>query len=231
MKLMVGLGNPEKKHLKTRHNVGYLAVTKIAENNNFSNWREKFQGYISNGVLNSEKIIILKPTTYMNLSGQSVGELIRFHKIATKDVIVFHDDIDLTLAKVKVKVGGGHAGHNGLRSVDQHIGSEYIRIRIGVGRPTNKSSVADYVLNNFSKPEIKIIEKLITNISDSTGYLITEQNPEFIKAVSRNFQSLTKENIRTKQNVEEENKIENINIKKNFLQKLFKKFKDGSENG
>ena len=121
--------------------------------------------------------------------------------------------------------------HNGLRSIDQHIGSEYIRIRIGVGRPTNKSSVADYVLNNFSKPEIKIIEQLITNISDSTGYLIKEQNHEFIKAVSRNFQSLTKENIRTKQNVEEENKTENINIKKNFLQKLFKKFKDGSENG
>ena len=164
----------------------------------------------------------------MNLSGQSVGELIRFYKIATKNVIVFHDDIDLTLAKVKIKVGGGHAGHNGLRSIDQHIGSEYLRIRIGVGRPTNKSAVADYVLNNFSKSEIKIIEKLITNISDSTNYLITGQNSQFIKAVSRNFQNLTKENIRSKKNVKEENKIENINTKKNFLQKLFKKFKDGS---
>ena len=228
MKLIVGLGNPGKKYLQTRHNVGYLAVTTIAEDNNFSNWKEKFQGHISTGVLNSKKIIILKPTTYMNLSGQSVGELIRFYKIATKNVIVFHDDIDLTLAKVKIKVGGGHAGHNGLRSIDQHIGSEYLRIRIGVGRPTNKGAVADYVLNNFSKSEIKIIEKLITNISDSTNYLITGQNSQFIKAVSRNFQNLTKENIRSKKNVKEENKIENINTKKNFLQKLFKKFKDGS---
>ena len=231
MKLIVGLGNPGEKYLQTRHNVGYLAVTTIAENNNFSNWREKFQGYISTGILNSEKIIILKPTTYMNLSGQSVGELIRFYKISTKDIIVIHDDIDLTLTKVKIKVGGGHAGHNGLRSIDQHIGSEYIRIRIGVGRPTNKSAVADYVLNNFSKSENDIIESLVEQIADATTYLIQEQNSEFLKALSNSSQNSIKENIKHKKNLKEDNTIKTSNAEDNFIQKLFKKFKNGSENG
>lgn len=231
MKLIVGLGNPGEKYSKNRHNIGFLAVSKIVEDNNFSNWKKKFQGCSSTGILASKKIIALKPMTYMNLSGQSVGELIRFYNIASKDVIIFHDEIDLPLARVKVKVGGGHAGHNGLRSVDQHIGSGYTRVRIGIDRPTDKNAVANYVLNNFSKSENVIIKTLIEEISNATTYLIEEQNSAFIRCLSNSYQNSTKKYIKTKSNIEDEKIIKNINTKGNLLQKLFKKFKNGSENG
>ena len=231
MKLIVGLGNPGEKHSNNRHNIGFLAVNKIVEENNFSNWREKFQGYLSTGIIGSKKIIVLKPMTYMNHSGQSVGELIRFYKIASKDVIVFHDEIELPLARVKVKVGGGHAGHNGLRSVDQHIGSEYTRVRIGVDRPTEKDAVANYVLNNFSNADNEIIETLIEKISNAITHLIEEQNSEFIKTLSNSSKNSDKKYIKPKRNIEGEKTIESISTKGYFLQKLFKKFKNGSDNG
>ena len=124
MMLFVGLGNPGSQYEKNRHNVGFMAVSRIVENHNFSPWKNKFQGSISNGLLRNQKIIILKPNTFMNLSGQSVGEVIRFYKIPSSKVIVFHDEIDFPLGKLKFKSGGGHAGHNGLRSISEHIGSD-----------------------------------------------------------------------------------------------------------
>ena len=133
MILFVGLGNVGAKYARNRHNIGFMAVDRIAVDHGFSPWRKKFQGEIAEGRLGGEKVLLLKPATMMNLSGQSVGEAARFHKIAPEDVVIFHDEIDLAPAKCRVKRGGGHAGHNGLRSIHQHIGADYARVRMGVG--------------------------------------------------------------------------------------------------
>ena len=135
MKLFVGLGNPGAKYAGNRHNIGYMAVDRIAADHGFGPWRSKFQGVISEGRLGREKVILLKPETFMNLSGQSVGEAMRFHKLEPADVIVFHDELDLAPGKCRLKTGGGHAGHNGLRSIHAHIGEAYDRVRLGIGHP------------------------------------------------------------------------------------------------
>ncbi|MEO0918127.1 MAG: aminoacyl-tRNA hydrolase, partial [Pseudomonadota bacterium] len=135
MKLFVGLGNPGAKYAGNRHNIGFMAVDRIAADHAFSAWRSKFQGVVSEGRLGNEKVLLLKPETFMNKSGQSVGEAVRFHKLDLGDVTVFHDEIDLAPAKLRVKQGGGHAGHNGLRSLHAHIGDGYQRVRMGVGHP------------------------------------------------------------------------------------------------
>ena len=132
MKLIVGLGNPGAKYAQNRHNIGFMALDEIASAHGFGPWRAKFQGQVSEGRLGSEKVILLKPETFMNLSGQAVGEAMRFHKLTPADIIVFHDEIDLAPAKIRCKTGGGHAGHNGLRSIHAHIGAEYDRVRMGV---------------------------------------------------------------------------------------------------
>lgn len=153
MKLLVGLGNPGKQYVRNRHNVGFMAVDKISETQNFKSWRGRFQGEVSDGLIDSVKCLLLKPDTYMNDSGFSVSEAVRFYKIPMEDIFVFHDEIDLDPGKIKVKTGGGTAGHNGLKSIAAQIGNDYTRVRIGVGHPGRKELVHKYVLQNFSKDD------------------------------------------------------------------------------
>jgi PTH1 family peptidyl-tRNA hydrolase len=153
VKLLVGLGNPGARYAGTRHNVGWMAVDAVASRHGFSPERSKFQGLLAEGRLGGDRALILKPQTFMNLSGQSVGEALRFFKLTPADVVVFHDEIDLPAGRLRVKQGGGHAGHNGLRSLHQHVGDAYGRVRIGVGHPGDKAKVAAYVLDDFAKDE------------------------------------------------------------------------------
>ena len=225
MMLFVGLGNPGSQYEKNRHNVGFMAVSRIVENHNFSPWKNKFQGSISNGLLRNQKIIILKPNTFMNLSGQSVGEVIRFYKIPSSKVIVFHDEIDFPLGKLKFKSGGGHAGHNGLRSISEHIGSDYIRIRIGVGHPGNKNAVANYVLGDFSKVEQETITQILKVISTEAPDLTLENATDFGKSISEKIQKNTsKDKVIKKETVENSKRVVE-DTKRSSLQKLLDRFK------
>ena len=225
MMLFVGLGNPGSQYEKNRHNVGFMAVSRIVENHNFSPWKNKFQGSISNGLLRNQKIIILKPNTFMNLSGQSVGEVIRFYKIPSSKVIVFHDEIDFPLGKLKFKSGGGHAGHNGLRSISEHIGSDYIRIRIGVGHPGNKNAVANYVLGDFSKVEQETITQILEVISTEAPDLTLENATDFGKSISEKIQKNTsKDKVIKKETVENPKRVIE-DTKRSSLQKLLDRFK------
>jgi PTH1 family peptidyl-tRNA hydrolase len=153
MLLLVGLGNPGPRHAAQRHNVGFMAVDLIVRRHGFSAWRKRFQGEVAEGHLGGRRALALKPMTYMNDSGQSVGEAARFHKLALNDVVVFHDELDLAPGKVRVKTGGGAGGHNGIRDLDAHLGADYRRVRIGIGHPGHKDLVYGYVLQDFSKSE------------------------------------------------------------------------------
>ncbi|NNK78873.1 MAG: aminoacyl-tRNA hydrolase [Litoreibacter sp.] len=184
MKLFVGLGNPGAKYAHNRHNIGFMAVDRIAEDHGFSPWKSKFQGRLSEGRLGSEKIVLLKPETFMNLSGQSVGEAMRFFKLTPEDIVVFHDEIDLAPAKIRVKQGGGHAGHNGLRSIHQHIGPDYGRVRLGVGHPGHKDAVPRYVLHDFAKADETWLDDLMRGISDGAAELAAGDGPKFLNAVA-----------------------------------------------
>lgn len=184
MKLIVGLGNPGAKYAGNRHNIGYMAVDRIAADHGFTPWRSKFQGQISEGRFGSDKVILLKPETFMNLSGQSVGEAMRFHKIDPADVIVFHDEIDLAPSKVRLKTGGGHAGHNGLRSIHGHIGPDYDRVRLGVGHPGHKDAVPGYVLRDFAKADQDWLDDVLRGISDGIDQLVAGAGDRFLNAVA-----------------------------------------------
>lgn len=184
MRLFVGLGNPGPKYAMNRHNIGFMAVDRIAEDHGFGPWRSKFQGVLSEGRLGSEKVVLLKPETFMNLSGQSVGEAMRFYKLDPADVAVFHDEIDLAPGKLKVKDGGGHAGHNGLRSLHGHIGEAYRRIRMGVGHPGHKDAVPTYVLKDFPKADADWLDDMLRGISDGAEALAGGDKGRFMNAVS-----------------------------------------------
>jgi peptidyl-tRNA hydrolase, PTH1 family len=184
MRLFVGLGNPGAKYADNRHNIGFMAVERIASDHSFAPWRCKFQGQICEGSLGGERVILLKPDTFMNLSGQSVGEAARFHKIEPADIIVFHDELDLAPGKCRVKTGGGHAGHNGLRSLHQHIGEAYVRVRLGIGHPGHKDRVAAYVLSDFAKAEQSWLDDLLRGISDGAASLATGDAARFMNAVA-----------------------------------------------
>ncbi|MEM1101828.1 MAG: aminoacyl-tRNA hydrolase, partial [Pseudomonadota bacterium] len=166
MQLFVGLGNPGAKYAQNRHNIGWMAVDRIAEDHGFGPWRGKFQGTVSEGMLGGQRILLLKPETFMNKSGQSVGEALRFYKLEPGDVTVFHDELDLAPGKLKVKRGGGHAGHNGLRSLHAHIGEDYARVRLGIGHPGHKDAVPGYVLRDFPKADGAWLDDLMRGISD-----------------------------------------------------------------
>lgn len=183
MKLFVGLGNPGAKYAQNRHNIGFMALDQIASDHGFAPWRAKFQGQMCEGRLGSEKIILLKPETFMNLSGQSVGEAMRFFKLESTDTVVFHDEIDLASAKVRLKSGGGHAGHNGLRSIHQHISPHYDRVRLGVGHPGHKDRVPGYVLSDFAKADQDWLDDVLRGISDGAPYLAEDDGPKFLNAV------------------------------------------------
>lgn len=184
MKLLVGLGNPGAKYAHNRHNIGFMALDQIASDHGFSPWRSKFQGQIADGRLGPEKVTLLKPETFMNLSGQSVGEAMRYLKLAPDDVIVFHDEIDLAPGKVRLKTGGGHAGHNGLRSIHGHIGPDYDRVRMGVGHPGHKDAVPGYVLRDFPKADAEWLDDELRGMSDGIAHLIAGDGSKFLNAVA-----------------------------------------------
>ncbi|PWJ16235.1 aminoacyl-tRNA hydrolase [Jannaschia seohaensis] len=183
MQLWVGLGNPGAKYAGNRHNIGFMALDRIAEDQG-APWRSKFQGLIAEARFGSEKVWLLKPTTFMNLSGQSVGEAMRFHKLEPGDVTVFHDELDLAPGKVRLKQGGGHAGHNGLRSIHQHIGPDYARVRLGIGHPGHKDRVSGYVLSDFAKSEGEMLDNLLRGIVDGAPKLAAGDGGGFMNAIS-----------------------------------------------
>jgi len=184
MKLIVGLGNPGAKYQHNRHNIGFMAVDRIAADHGFGPWRARFQGEIAEGRLGTERVSLLKPATFMNLSGQSVGEAMRYLKLDPADVIVLHDELDLAPGKVRLKLGGGHAGHNGLRSLHQHIGDGYRRLRLGIGHPGHKDRVAGYVLSDFAKAEEDGLDDLLRGISDGAEALVSGDDARFMNAVA-----------------------------------------------
>lgn len=188
MQIFVGLGNPGGKYAKNRHNIGFMALDQIASAHGFGPWKSKFQAQMSEGLVGREKVVLLKPQTFMNLSGQSVGEAMRFFKLTPQDVVVFHDELDLSPGKCRVKSGGGHAGHNGLRSIHQHIGESYDRVRLGIGHPGHKDKVASYVLNDFAKAEQGWLDDLLRGIGDGAAKLAEGDNAGFMNAVALRMQ-------------------------------------------
>ena len=184
MLLFAGLGNPGSKYEKNRHNIGFMAMDRIAEDHGFSPWKGKFQGAVTEGRLGTQKVLLLKPETFMNNSGQSVGEAMRFYKLAPEDIIVFHDELDLAPGKCRVKSGGGHAGHNGLRSIHQHISDAYGRVRLGIGHPGQKELVARYVLQDFAKADSVWLEDMLCGVSDGARELAAGNRDKFLNAVA-----------------------------------------------
>ena len=184
MNLFVGLGNPGQKYARNRHNIGFMALDRIAADHGFGPWKSKFQAEISEGRLGSEKVLLVKPQTFMNRSGQSVGEVMRFYKLDSTDVTVFHDELDLAPGKVRVKAGGGHAGHNGLRSIHEHISPAYDRVRLGIGHPGRKEMVSPYVLSDFAKADADWLDDVLRGVSDGAGYLADGDGGKFMNAVA-----------------------------------------------
>ena len=184
MKLWVGLGNPGAKYAMNRHNIGFMALDQIASDNGFAPWRSKFQASLTEGNLGGEKVLLLKPETFMNLSGQSVGEAMRFYKLTPDDVTVFHDELDLAPSKLRLKTGGGHAGHNGLRSIHAHIGDAYHRARLGIGHPGHKDRVAGFVLSDFAKADQDWLDDVLRGISDGAAELAKGDGSKFLNAVA-----------------------------------------------
>jgi len=179
MRLFVGLGNPGAKYAANRHNIGFMAIDEIARRHGFAPWRRRFQGETAEGTLDRERVILLRPLTFMNDSGRAVQEAANFFKLAPADIAVFHDELELPAAKVRVKVGGGIAGHNGLRSISAHVGNEYRRVRLGIGHPGIKELVHSYVLSDFAKSERPWVESLCEAIADNAGLLTTDRDSTF----------------------------------------------------
>ena len=184
MLLLVGLGNPGPKYEQNRHNIGFMAVDEIVRRHSFSPFKAKFQGLIADGTLEGVKSLALKPTTFMNESGRSVGEAMRFYKLSPGDVVVLHDELDLAFGKVRARAGGGLAGHNGLRSIAQYIGPDFRRVRIGIGHPGDKARVHSHVLSDFSKSEIDLAMKLVDVIADAAPLLSKGNAGAFMSRVA-----------------------------------------------
>lgn len=180
MILLVGLGNPGKEYEQTRHNVGFMAVDSFVHRHSFNEFKSKFKGELAEGVVNDEKVLVLKPLTYMNLSGEAVIAVCRFYKIPVENVIVFHDDMDLPLGKVKVKVGGGSAGHNGIKSIDNHLGNCYTRVRIGISKPVLREQVVDWVLSKFNQEDKNILNERFEQISNYLPLLLHNDIENFM---------------------------------------------------
>ena len=179
MRLFVGLGNPGAKYAHNRHNIGFMAVDEIARRHGFPPWRRRFQGETTEGSLDGERVVLLRPMTFMNESGRAVQEAAGFFKLAVGEVTVFQDELELPPAKVRVKVGGGIAGHNGLRSISAHIGNDYRRVRLGIGHPGVKELVHGYVLSDFAKDERPWVQALCEAIAESAGLLTTDRDSTF----------------------------------------------------
>ncbi|MDO5656962.1 MAG: aminoacyl-tRNA hydrolase [Paracoccus sp. (in: a-proteobacteria)] len=185
MKLIAGLGNPGAKYAGNRHNIGFMAVERIAADHGFGPFRARFQGEVAEGRLGGARVMLLKPMGFMNLSGQAVGEAMRYLKIEPQDVVIIHDELDLAPGKARVKSGGGHAGHNGLRSIHQHIGADYQRVRLGIGHPGDKARVAGYVLSDFAKSDADWLDDLLRGVSDGAAALAEGDAGRFQNAVAQ----------------------------------------------
>lgn len=185
MKLIVGLGNPGDKYAGNRHNIGFMAVDELARGYAFGPWKKRFQGYAAEGQIGVKKCILLKPGTYMNESGRSVGEAMRFYKISVGDVIVVHDELDLKPETVRVKTGGGNAGHNGLKSISAHIGNDYMRVRLGIGHPGDKALVSNYVLQDFAKADRAWLVPLLEGIARGMARLLEGSEAAFLSEAAR----------------------------------------------
>jgi len=184
MILFVGLGNPTPNSQDNRHNIGFKIIDAINQNFGLSKQKPKFKGLLTTGNVSNKKVYAIKPLTFMNSSGICIRELIEYFKIDAKDVIVFHDDVDIDFGNIKAKFGGSSAGHNGIASIDKFIGKDYSRVRIGIGKPDPKISVSDYVLNNFNEEEKKQLEKITKNIIDSISILIDKKLDLFSSTVN-----------------------------------------------
>jgi PTH1 family peptidyl-tRNA hydrolase len=179
MRLLVGLGNPGTEHVGNRHNIGFMALQEIARRHGFPPWRRRFQGVATEGSLGAERVLLLLPGTYMNESGRAVGDAAHFYKLPLSDIAVVHDELDLPPGKVRVKAGGGIAGHNGLRSITAHVGNDYRRVRIGIGHPGDKNLVYRYVLSDFAKDERPWVEALVEVIADNADLLARGEDNTF----------------------------------------------------
>jgi PTH1 family peptidyl-tRNA hydrolase len=189
MQLWVGLGNPGPQHALQRHNVGFMAADVIADMHGFGPVQKKFHGWLQEGRIGTEKILLLKPATFMNESGRSVGEALRFYKLGPDALTVFHDELDLAPFKVKVRTGGGLAGHNGLRSIDQHLGPDFRRVRLGIGHPGHKDRVTGYVLGNYAKAEMDELTDMLAAISAEVEWLAKGDGARFMSDVALRQQS------------------------------------------
>jgi PTH1 family peptidyl-tRNA hydrolase len=189
MQLWVGLGNPGPRYAMHRHNVGFMAADVIADVHGFGPVQKKFQGWLQEGRIGTEKVLLLKPATFMNESGRSVGEALRFYKLGVEDLTVFHDELDLAPFKVKVKTGGGTAGHNGLRSIDQHLGPEFRRVRIGIGHPGHKDRVTGHVLGNYAKAEMDDLVDMLSAIGNEAEWLAKGDDSRFMSDVALRMQA------------------------------------------
>ena len=187
MLVLVGLGNPEAKYKLNRHNVGFMAIDRIVENYELGPYKTKFQSHIVTKKINSTPIIFSKPQTFMNLSGQSIGNILSFYKLKCENVIVIHDDLDLNIGIVKTKIGGGSGGHNGLKSLDSIIGKNYRRLRIGIGHPGDKNLVNNHVLGDFSKNENIILNEIIKNITFNLANILKNINDNLSQFLAENI--------------------------------------------
>ncbi len=185
MKLLIGLGNPGKRYARNRHNVGFMAVEAIAERHGIGPWRRRFQGEAAEGLVGGEKVLLLKPQTFMNESGRAAGEASRFFKLSPADMIVFHDELDLAPGKVKVKQGGGHAGHNGLKSLIAHCGADFSRVRIGIGHPGDKAKVTAHVLGDFAKADSDWLDPLLEAMADAAPALVSGNDTKFASDIAQ----------------------------------------------
>ncbi|MDP9137686.1 MAG: aminoacyl-tRNA hydrolase [Pseudomonadota bacterium] len=179
MLLFAGLGNPGAQYVRNRHNIGFMAVDEVVRRHGFGSWRRKFQGEIAEGILEGVKVLAVKPLTFMNDSGRCVGQAMRFYGIEPGDLYAFHDEIDLVAGKVRVKLGGGTAGHNGLRSLDAHIGNGFRRVRIGIGHPGEKERVHGHVLGDFSKADASWVDPLLAAIGEHVPLLARHEDGRF----------------------------------------------------
>jgi PTH1 family peptidyl-tRNA hydrolase len=182
-KIIVGLGNPGADYSFNRHNIGFMAVNVLAQETGASAWQKKFKSFIATTTIGDAECLLIKPQTYMNLSGEAVGEALRYYKLEAKAVTVIHDDIDLVTGQVKVKQSGGHGGHNGLKSLDAHIGKDYWRIRLGVGHPGSREDVTNHVLGNFAKADKVWLEPLLRALPQALPLLFKGDQGGFIQAL------------------------------------------------
>ena len=184
MQLFVGLGNPGTKYADNRHNIGFMVMDDMTRTHHFSAWRDKFRAHVAEGTLNGEKVLAMKPQTFMNKSGEAVGEALRFYKLSADAVTVLYDEVDLAPGKVRTKTGGGHAGHNGVRDIERHIGNGFHRVRIGVGHPGDKAKMLKHVLSDFRAADDVWLDPLLDAIAEAAPLLASHENEKFMTKVA-----------------------------------------------